>query len=188
MARVGPQRHRKQTKQTKCFVPYQNKRRFYITTFLNEGWLRYIQTSVCLHPVKICPLEHRRVTVLAVCSYVSLYKAIVWIDHGHKNYRKKNMFVVQVRWAAPRVFQKSHTFPVHWSNTIRKMSCIRESFTNSSPRLLCREKKLFFYQLVPQCIADSPDAVRCCFIAQPVAVVQVHRCIATCEKITYKSR
>ena len=56
------------------------------------------------------------------------------------------------------------------------MSCILESFTNSSPRLLCRERKLFFYQLVSQCIADSP-----CFFAQPVPVVQVHKCITTCE-------
>jgi len=80
---------------------------------------------------------------------------------------EKKMFVVQVHWTADRVFQNSHTFPVHWSNRIRKMSCILESFTNSLPRLLCRKRKLFFYQLVPQCIADSPDAVGYCFFFRP---------------------
>ena len=77
--------------QTKCFVPYQNKQQFYVTTFLNCG-LAAVHSNV--HLLASCKNlsfgTQKNHSPCRMLLHLYIYKAIVWIDHGHKNYRKKH--------------------------------------------------------------------------------------------------
>ena len=149
--------------------------------YLLEWGLAAVHSNIrLLASCKNLPFGTQKSPVLAVCSYICVYKAIVWIDHGHKNCRKKII---------------CSSSSLNRSQGISKLACFPSTdpiqfgkwvvFLNSS--LIARHDSFvgngscsstsWSHNALQTLLTQFPVV---CF-ARPVAVVQVHKFITTCD-------